>query len=80
MKGMGRWSVMNPDEVAKIAIEGMLEKKEVIIPGFWNRVFMLLDKLLPKWFKEILTEKSMKKSKTFTNPVTFSIHPLKTAI
>lgn len=79
-KGMARWSVMNPEEVAKIAIEGMLERKEVIIPGFWNRVFMILDKLLPKWFKEMLTEKSMKQSKTFSNPVTFSLHPLKTAI
>lgn len=80
MKGMGRWSVMNPEEVAKIAIDGMLGRKEVIIPGFWNRLFMFLDKLLPKWFKEILTDRSMKRSKTFTNPVTFSIQPLKPAI
>jgi short-subunit dehydrogenase len=80
MKGMGRWSVMNPEEVAKIAIDGMMAKKEVIIPGFWNRLFMFLDKLLPKWFKEILTDRSMKQSKTFSNPITFSIKPLKTAI
>jgi short-subunit dehydrogenase len=80
MKGMGRWSVMNPEAVAKIAIDGMMAKKEVIIPGFWNRLFMFLDKLLPKWFKEFLTERSMKQSKTFSSPVTFSIKPLKTAI
>ena len=80
MTGMGRWSVMNPEEVAKIAIDGMLEKKEVIIPGFWNRLFMFLDKLLPKWFKDILTDRSMKQAKAVTNPVTFSIQPLKPAI
>ena len=80
MKGMGRWSVMNPEEVAKIAIDGMFRKKEVIIPGFWNRLFMFLDKLLPKWYKEILTDRSMKQAKPIANPITFSIQPLKPAI
>lgn len=80
MKGMGRWSVMDPEEVAKIAIDGMLAKKGVIIPGFWNSLFMLFDKLLPKWFKEILIERSMKQARAFKNPVTHSILPLKTAV
>lgn len=79
-KGLARWSVMDPEEVARIAIDGMLHKKEMIIPGFWNRLFMLFDKLLPKWFKEMLTDRNMRKSKTFNNPVTHSLHPLKTAI
>jgi short-subunit dehydrogenase len=78
--GVGRWSIMNPEAVAKIAIDGMLNKKEVIIPGFWNKLFMLFDKLLPKCYKEILTDKSMRESKTINNPVLFSINPLKTAI
>lgn len=78
--GLGRWSIMNPEDVAKIAIDGMLKKKEVIIPGFWNKMFMLFDKLLPKWYKEMLTEGSMKKSRTINNPVIFSINPLKTAV
>ena len=78
--GLGRWSIMNPETVAKIAIDGMLKRKEVIIPGFWNKMFMLFDKLLPKWYKEMLTDDSMKKSKTINNPVIFSINPLKTAV
>jgi len=78
--GLGRWSIMNPEDVAKIAIDGMLENKEVIIPGFWNKMFMLFDKLLPKWYKEMLTDRSMKESKTISNPVVFAINPLKTAI
>jgi len=80
MKGMGRWSVMDPEKVAKIAIKGMLAKKEVIIPGFWNSLFMLFDKLLPKWFKEMLIDRSMKQAKTIINPVTHFIAPLKTAV
>jgi uncharacterized protein len=80
LKGMGRWSVMNPEEVARIAIDGMLAKKEVIIPGFWNSLFMLFDKLLPKWFKEMLIEKSMRQARIFKDPVTHLILPLKTAV
>lgn len=80
LKGLSRWSVMNPEDVAKITIEGMLAKKEVIIPGFWNRVFMLMDKLLPKWLKERLTDRQMKSSINTVTPVTHFIQPLKTAI
>ncbi len=78
--GLGRWSIMNPEAVAKIAIDGMLKMKEVIIPGFWNKMFMLFDKLLPKCYKEMLTDGSMKKCKTINNPIIFSINPLKTAV
>ena len=78
--GLGRWSIMNPETVAKIAIDGMLNKKELIIPGFWNKMFMLFDNLLPKWYKEMLTDRSMKEAKTISNPLIFSINPLKTAI
>jgi len=78
--GLGRWSIMDPEEVAKIAIDGMLKKKDVIIPGFWNKMFMLFDKILPKWYKEMLTDRSMKESKTIRNPVIFAINPLRTAV
>ena len=78
--GVSRWSIMNPEAVAKIAIDGMLKNKEVIIPGFWNKLFMLFDKILPKFYKEMLTDRSMKESKTISNPVIFAINPLKTAV
>jgi short-subunit dehydrogenase len=80
MKGMGRWSVMNPEEVARIAIDKMLAKKELIIPGFWNKLFMLMNALLPKWYKEMLTDKNMKQAKAIKNPIEVYMKPLKTAI
>ena len=80
VKGISRWSVMNPEEVARIAIDGMLNKKEMIIPGFWNRLFMIMNKMIPKWLKEILTERQMKKSKVFYNPLTPLLTPFKTAV
>jgi uncharacterized protein len=79
MKGMGRWSVMNPEEVARIAINEMLAKKDLIIPGFWNRLFMLLNKLLPTWYKEILTDKNMDRARAIKSPVEIYL-PLKPAI
>jgi len=78
--GVSRWSVMDPGEVATIAIDGLLKRKKFIIPGFWNNIFILLDKLIPEWIKEKITESRMKKTKVFHNPVTQLITPLKTAI
>jgi uncharacterized protein len=78
--GVSRWSVMDPGEVATIAIDGLLKRKKFIIPGFWNNIFILLDKLIPEWIKEKITESRMKKMKVFHSPVTPLITPLKTAI
>lgn len=80
MKGLGRRSVMNPEEVAKITIDGMLAGKELIIPGFWNRMFMLFNKLLPKWYREMLIDRTMKQAKTINNPVIYSMQSLKPAV
>lgn len=80
LHGIGRWSVMNPEDVARIAIEKMLNKKELIIPGFWNNIFMVMDKIIPKWLKEFLTDRQMKKSKVFTNPLAPVISQLKKAV
>jgi short-subunit dehydrogenase len=80
LKGISHWSVMNPDETAKITIDGMLQKKELIIPGFCNNLFLFMDKLIPKRLKEILTERQIKKTTTFTDPVIHTIHPLKPAV
>ena len=58
---ISRESVLNPEDAAKIAIDGMMHKKMVIVPGFINKCFMLLDKLLPEFVKDMLTNKEIKK-------------------
>ena len=60
---------MNPEDVAKIAMAHMLKRKEQIIPGFLNRFFMFLDKILPGFFKEMLTDFQMSRVKVFKNPL-----------
>ncbi len=80
LKGISRWSVLDPQNAARIAIKGMLRKKELIVPGFWNKLFILMDRLVPKWLKDRLTENQMKKTKTFINPITHYLNPLKHAV
>lgn len=60
LSGLGRWSVMNPENVARIAIDGMLKGKEIILPGFWNRQFVFFDKLLPAFIKERMMRNQIK--------------------
>lgn len=57
---ISRLSVLNPEEVAQGALNGLFRGREVIIPGRLNNFFMLLDKLLPAFIKKILTSITMK--------------------
>ncbi len=59
-----RMSIMNPEDAAKLAIDGMLKGKEVIIPGIVNKFFMLLNSILPKPVKDKITAVEMNKFKT----------------
>src|SRR6478736_2910387 len=55
-----RMSTMEPEEVAPIAISGLLKRKEVIIPGMINKMLLVLDKLVPSIIKTIITNSQMK--------------------
>ena len=59
-----RISILDPEEAAPFVIEKMMKGKEVIIPGAVNRLSMLLDKLLPAFMKNFLTDKIMKSLKS----------------
>lgn len=54
-------TVLNPETAAKIAINGMLNKRRVIVPGFVNKCFMLLDKVLPEFIQDKLTNREINK-------------------
>jgi len=59
-----RITIMNPEEVAVIAINGLLKGKGVIIPGRLCKFFLLLDKVLPSTLKTFMTSRTMKKINT----------------
>ncbi len=63
---LSRLSVMNPEDVAPIAITGLLRHKEVIIPGWVNKIFLFMDTLLPASIKKMLIGNQMKDIKSVT--------------
>lgn len=67
-----KWSVMNPEEVACIAIEKMLQRKKIIIPGFWNGMMKRLDSVLPAKLKQFLIEGQLKRMENISSEKTVS--------
>lgn len=61
MGWISRESVLNPETAAKIAIDAMIKKDKVVIPGFINKCLMILDKLLPEFIKDKLANREIKK-------------------
>ncbi len=44
--------ILPAERVAKIAIDGMMKGKTVIVPGFWNRVLLFISLLIPVRIRE----------------------------
>ena len=63
---ISRSSVMNPEDVAPIAINGLLNGREVIIPGKINKLFLLMNRLIPSLIKKKIIGRQMKKIKSVT--------------
>lgn len=59
-----RMSILKPELVAGIAINGLLKKREVIIPGKLNRLVILMDKLLPAFMIKMIATYQMNQIKT----------------
>lgn len=63
---ISRLSIMNPEDVAPIAIKGLLNRKEVIIPGRMNKIFLFMNKLLPDFIKNLILSRQMKNIQSVT--------------
>ena len=59
--GIAKLSVMNPGCVAKIAINSLLKGNEVIIPGWYNKLFLALNYIIPQRLKDSISEANIKK-------------------
>jgi short-subunit dehydrogenase len=56
-----RNSSFHPEVIAPAVIDGILHKKEVIIPGKLNKCYVLVYTILPEFIKTIITNRSMKR-------------------
>ncbi len=60
---LSKLAVMNPEQVAAVAMAGLFKGKAVIVPGVINNIFMVLDRLLPEFVKARITSYGMKNLK-----------------
>lgn len=66
MKGLAKKAVMLPEEVAAQALDAMFAHKKKFIPGKINRLFLVLDWLVPTAVKNKILWKEMKRQASFT--------------
>ena len=60
---IARLSVMEPEKVVPLALDGLLNNKEVIIPGRLNRILLLMDILFPAFIKKMISDYAFKNLK-----------------
>ena len=66
-----RESVLSPENAAIIAIDGMLNGQNVIIPGFVNKCFKFIDKIIPEYIKDKMIKREIEKFET----ISFGLKP-----
>lgn len=56
---LSRRSSMTPEQAAPVALDGLLAKEKVIVPGRLNQCFLVLNALLPEFIKAIIMNGTM---------------------
>ena len=73
---IARQSVLYPCVVARMAIAKMLAGKGVIVPGRWNRCFLVWNSFFPNRIKDLLSAYVMRKASPVV-PGTAAIEPVR---
>ena len=58
---LARKSIMKPEKAATIAINALVKNQKLSIPGFINKCFRTLDKLIPEFIQDLITSSEFKK-------------------
>ncbi|RED50151.1 SDR family NAD(P)-dependent oxidoreductase [Seonamhaeicola aphaedonensis] len=56
-----RKTILNPEDASRIAVNAMFKKEKLVVPGVVNRCLMFVDKILPDFIKDYLTNRELKK-------------------
>lgn len=68
--GKAKYFTITPDKLAKIAIDGLFSKKEIIVPSFANKLLHLISLVIPQFLIILVTrEMFSKESKTEEKPI-----------
>ncbi len=60
LRGISKATILEPEEVAKAAIKGLLKGKKEIVPGAFNKLLLLLNSVLPSFIKELIIKYKVK--------------------
>lgn len=60
LKGFAKWSILQPEDVAKEAISKMLKGKARIIPGFLNKLSYHISRTTPEFLKALIISNAFK--------------------
>lgn len=58
---LSRLVILSAEDVARIAVNGMFKKKVVVIPGFFNKILLIISKFIPPGMAEKRTAKIFEK-------------------
>ena len=64
LKGIAQYTILEPEQVAGKAIDGLLKGKKEIVPGILNQLLLKLDFFLPEFFKNRIIRNSIIKKQS----------------
>jgi short-subunit dehydrogenase len=60
LKGISKATILEPEEVAKVAIKGLLRGKKEIVPGAINKILLVLNTFLPSFIQARIIKYKLK--------------------
>lgn len=60
LKGLSKATILEPEQVARIAIAGLLKGKKEIVPGLLNKALCVLNYMIPSFFQESIIKRQLK--------------------
>jgi hypothetical protein len=60
LKGISKATILEAEDVARIAIDGLLKGKKEIVPGALNKLMVLLNSILPGFVKDMILKGQLK--------------------
>jgi short-subunit dehydrogenase len=60
LKGIAKATILEAEDVARIAIDGLLKGKKEIVPGAINKLMVVLNSILPGYVKDMIVKSRLK--------------------
>jgi short-subunit dehydrogenase len=61
LRGLVRYTVLQPEQVAEVAVRALLNGRHEVVPGVFNRMLMWIQTIMPARLREEIIERQFKK-------------------